>query len=86
VLRLLFLRLLDLHTYVARCSATILERATTKAWTIMVVTFPDDFATADNDTAVTVVKLGLPSLLEAEGHIGIVTRRHFDDVRKSYVL
>ena len=55
MLRFLFLRLLDLHTYVARCSATILERATIEAWTIMVVTFPDDFATADNDTAVTIV-------------------------------
>jgi hypothetical protein len=55
VLRLLFLRLPDLHTSVARCSATILERITIEAWTIMVVTFPDDFATADNDTAVTIV-------------------------------
>ena len=55
MLRFLFLRLLDLHTYVARCSATILERATIEAWTIMIVTFPDDFATVDNDTAVTIV-------------------------------
>lgn len=55
MLRLLFLRLLDLHPYVARCSATILERVTFEARTIMVVTFPDDFATADNDTAVTIV-------------------------------
>ena len=55
MLRLLFLRLLDLHTYVARCSATILERTTIEAWTVMVITFPDDFATADNDTTVTIV-------------------------------
>ena len=52
-------------------NAAMLESAAIEASSVVVVSFSDDLATADNDTAVTVVERRLGGLLEAKSQIVI---------------
>jgi hypothetical protein len=66
----------------AGACATTPESSTIETRVTVVVAFSNHLAALDDNTAVTIVKWQVHSLLKAEGEIGILTRRHSDNARK----
>ena len=56
--------------------AAILQTTAVKAWTVVIITLPDDLATAYDDSAMAVVQRRLRGLLEAKRQV--VVGLHFD--------
>ena len=71
-LRKMVLRILLLRTVQAQLPSAL--SATIEARAIIIVAFPNDFPTTDDDTPMTIMKRGHRSLLKAERKISIVAR------------
>ncbi len=56
--------------------AARLESTPIVAWTIIVVALTDNFASSDDDTAMTIVQWGVCSRGEAEGEVPVCSGRH----------
>ena len=63
--------------HVTRClAAPILQSPTIEAWTIVIESTTNDFASSNNYAAMAVVQSRLRCLFQAEGQISIPTWRH----------